>query len=102
AGGDEGGGVAGTAGLLVGGDGVTGDAAGSLHDLAVGEALTVAQVEGGGGVALLQVLQSQEVGVDEVFHVDVVADTGTVLGGIVGAEEGQVIPLALRHGEDHG
>ena len=102
AGGDQCGGVAGAAALLPDGDGVAGDPAGGLDDLPVGEALPVAQVEGGGGVGALQVVQGQEVGVDEILHVDVVPDTGAVLGGVVGAEEGELLPLALGHLEDEG
>ena len=39
-------------------------------------------------------------GVDEVLHVDVVPDAGAVRRGVVGTEELQAVPPALRHRQD--
>src|SRR5262245_58352895 len=80
--GDEGGGVAGTAGGDGGRDGVAGDGAAGVDDLADRETRAAAEVVDavrarGGGV------EGQHVGVREVGDVDVVADAGAVLGGPV-------------------
>ena len=81
------------------GDGVPGDLADGLDDLAHGEAVAVAEVADqvlarGGGV------EGEEVGLGEVGDVDVVADAGAVGGGVVLAEDGDRLALALGDLED--
>ena len=74
---------------------MTGDLPGRLDDLAVGEALAVAQIEGGGGIALFQIVQRQQVSIDQILHMDIIPHAGAVPGGIVGAVKGETLPLAL-------
>lgn len=79
-----------------------GDAPGRFNDFTVGEALAVAQIECGGGLAGFQVFQRQQVGVDQIFHMDVITHTGAVPGGIVCAEQTQFFPLAQGGGQHQG
>ena len=67
-----------------------------------GEAHPVAQVEHVVVPALQQVVQGQNVGLSQVRDVDIVPDAGTVLGGVVVAEDGDLLPLAVGHLEDQG
>lgn len=48
----------------------------------------------------LRYSSAQHMGVDEVLHVDVVPDAGAVRRGVVGTEELQAVPPALRHRQD--
>ena len=57
-------GIGGTAGRFLHRNGMAGDPSGRLNDLAVGEALPIAQIKCGGGAACFQVVQGEEMGVD--------------------------------------
>jgi hypothetical protein len=77
-----------TAALLPDWDRRTGNLPCRLDDFPVGKALPVAQVKGGGGVPLFQIIQRQHMGVDEILHMDIIPNAGAVGGGIVGAKKG--------------
>src|ERR1700687_1296799 len=47
-------------------------------------------------VALAQSLEHQNMGAGQITHVNVIADTGAIRGGIVGAEDGDVFTLSER------
>src|SRR5205814_10299219 len=65
------------------------------HAVATADAQVVDQL-----AARLQVFQGQQVSLGQVVDVDVIADAGAVGGGVVGAEDVQVRPLA-DGGLDH-
>ena len=65
AGGNQGCRVAGAAGFLSNRDGVAGHAAGRFDDLTVGETLPVAQIKGGGGISLAQIIQRKNMCVNQ-------------------------------------
>ena len=72
------------------GDGVAGDAADGVDDLLDGEAGAVAEVVDEpllGGAGCFEGFQGEQVGVGEVAYVDVVANAGAVVGGVVVAED---------------
>src|SRR2546429_8944909 len=68
----------------------------SLHDALPILAVAVADVQNGGGAAAAQVVERVQMGRGEVFHMDVIADSGAVRRGIVGTEDRDVRPLADR------
>src|SRR3990170_4198042 len=100
AGGDEARGVAGPPRLLPHGDRLTGDPAGGLNHLTVGEAGAVAQVVH--AAAGVRPLQGQDVGRGQVRDVDVVTDAGAVGSRIVRAVQRHGVPLAGGDLEDDG
>ena len=54
------------------------------------------------GIGALQVVQGQEVGVDEILHVDVVPDAGAVPGGIVVAVNRHMVPPSVGNLQNNG
>ena len=81
---------------------MAGDLPGHVDDLLDGEAHSVAQVEHVVVPALQQIIQSQDMGLGQIGDVDIVPDAGAVLGGVVVAENGDLLPLAVGHLEDQG
>ena len=80
--GNEDGGVSRAAGTDLDGDGVTGDAARRFDDFEHGEARAIAEVVDE-LLSLRKRLKSKEMGVGQIFDMDVVADAGTVRGGVI-------------------
>ena len=87
------GGVAGAAGAFFFGVVDAGDAAGGVYDFADGVALADADVvrdlfAGGKGI------HGGDMGVDEVFDMDIIADAGAIRRGVVRAVDGDMRALA--------
>ena len=100
-GGDQDGGIAGTAGEEFFGDVAAGEAAGGGEDFADGVAGAGADVEGGAGDAA-EFLEGAEMGLRDVEDVDVIADAGAVGSGIVAAKNGDVGGAGLDSLQDEG
>lgn len=71
------------------GDGFTGDFFDEFEHLEDADAGAGAEVAGGGGAAFAEMGEGVGVGLGEVEDVDVVADAGTVGGGVVVTEDGE-------------
>jgi hypothetical protein len=82
--------VAGSAGAEFYRDGVSGNAADGVDNLFYGEAGSVAEVIDEpllGGAVGFESFEGEEMGVGQIADVDVVADAGAVVGGVVVAED---------------
>src|SRR5262249_36628154 len=53
-------------------------------------------------VTLTEGIESEDVRRGKIGNVDIVADAGAIVGGIVVAEYGDVRPLSLRNAQDDG
>src|SRR5947209_1087163 len=84
--GDEDGGISRSAFVLFNSDGTAGDATNGVDDLAYGESLTAPEVVDETAV-LAEGFEGEHVGIGEIADVDVVANAGSVLGGIVLTED---------------
>ena len=101
--GDEEGGVAGAAREHFHGDGVASDAADGIDNFANSEAGAVAEVVDEalfGGFVGFEGLEGEQMGVCQVGDVDVIADAGAVVGGVVVAEDFDGVATAEGHVED--
>ena len=74
----------------------TGDSLGRLDDFPDRQPLLAAQVEDLALASPEQVLQGQPMRRSQVAGVDVIPDAGAVRGGVIGTEDGNALPLALR------
>ena len=90
--GDEAGWIAGTARFLDGGDRFIADFFARLDYFTDGVALAIAEII----KTAFSRLQSEYVRLGEIDDVNVVADTGAVWGGVVGAENPSLLLLAKR------
>src|SRR6516165_6720239 len=91
--------IAGTALLLFHCDRAAGDAAHGVDDLAHCEAVAVADVVDE-AAALSEGVEGENMRIGEVTDVDVVADAGAVLGGVVVAKDLDASPAAEGDVED--
>ena len=87
AGPDEGGWITGSGGGLFDFDIAIADFFHFINDFFDGIAIAISEIEGIADVCGFEVFESLDVGVGEVVDVDVVSDTGSVRGGVVGSED---------------
>ncbi len=89
--------LAGSPGVKIGGDGVTGDVAGHFQHLQNAKTLPLAQIVLAAGAAVLQGPQGQDMRLGQIQHVDVVAPAGAIGGGVIVAKNGKLSAFTLGY-----
>ena len=76
---------------------MSGNLAGGVNDFLYGKANTIAEVENIAFAAVHQVIHSKNMCLSQVGHMDVVTNTGAVLGVVVVTKDGDELTLAIWH-----